>query len=234
MTRFLVRDFGTALNFSGASNKIDCGSDFIGTSACTITAWINARSLGGSSGARILDNGKTIFKMAATSAVQLQSDGATTVGSATSGVTFKTWAFISATRTSVGVTNIYINGVLSSAANQSSGTPASGTTNVVIGNNNAASRNFDGFIDEVRVYNRVLSSIELLSLYYNGITGTGQISSYLLDEGSGTTAIDSSGSNTGTITGATYTTNVVCKLRNSASTRTLAATRSVASTRTLA
>ena len=46
-----------ALTFDGADDKIDCQSDFIGTNACTVTAWIKPTTFGEAAGA-IVNNGK--------------------------------------------------------------------------------------------------------------------------------------------------------------------------------
>ncbi|MEC8665802.1 MAG: LamG domain-containing protein, partial [Pseudomonadota bacterium] len=48
--------------------------------------------------------------------------------------------------------------------------------NGYIGNNGVNSRDFDGMIDEVRVYNRVLSATEIQQLYYYGLSnGLGDV-----------------------------------------------------------
>lgn len=78
-----------------------------------------------------------------------------------------------------------------------------------------------GFLDECLLFNRPLTSEEIYALYAIGdIPSDGLIASHLLDEGSGTSATDSSGNgNTGTITGATYSTRVFMKNRSAASGR---------------
>lgn len=62
---------------------------------------------------------------------------------------------------------VYINGVLTSTTESSTpaGTLASETETLNIGNRNAADRPFNGFIDEVRVYNRALSAQEIAWLF---------------------------------------------------------------------
>lgn len=69
---------------------------------------------------------------------------------------------------------------------------------------------FNGKMDEVRFHNYALSSTEVSNLYFNNIVPrTGLVGEWLFNEGSGTTALDTSGNgNNGTITGATYTTDV--------------------------
>ena len=62
-------------------------------------------------------------------------------------------------------------------------------------------RAFPGLIDDVRIYNTVLSPADIAILY----TNINLVGYYNFNEGSGTTAIDDSGNgNNGTINGATY------------------------------
>lgn len=63
---------------------------------------------------------------------------------------------------------------------------------------------FNGYIDDARVYNRAITATEILNLYKS----TGLIGRWKMDEGSGSTAADSSGHGyTGTLTlGPTWTT----------------------------
>jgi len=65
---------------------------------------------------------------------------------------------------------------------------------------------FNGTIDEVRIYNRALSAEEIIQLFRGGHVWKGLVLWLRFDEGSGTTAGDSSGcGNHGTIYGATWT-----------------------------
>ena len=161
----------SALDFDGANTKIDCGSDFIGTSACTIEAWIYLDGWGeggvSSQLGRILDNGNCKLTvnsdyLSPNNNLLFQSiTGAETVArSAANSLSLNQWYHIVVTRTSANpaLANLYINGVLSGTANQSSGTPTAGTTNVIIGNNNAQTLTFDGPIARVDIYNEVKSA----------------------------------------------------------------------------
>lgn len=222
--RFKVREFGSCLNFSAASNKVDCGADFLGVQPLTICAWVKVRSGGFTQNGRIIDNGALVFRADPLNGrFQFSSDGPTFAN--TTATLFPNalnkWIFIAATRDAVGVCNMYVNGILSGTANQSSGTPASATTNVFIGANSGTSRTFDGLIDSVRVFNRILSPEEIANLYYNGQmptvaadVNTNLIADYLFNEGGGTSATDSGPyARTGTITGAIYSSDSVCRPR---------------------
>jgi hypothetical protein len=163
-------EIGQALGFDGVNDLVDTGaSDWINTSALTVSAWIKPRSHGEGGAGSILDNRKAIFGMydgAGTNAVTFSSNaGVTTAKSANGSVPFNKWTHVIATRDASGVVNFYVNGILSGTANQSSGTPASGTVGVQIGNTVFLSRTWDGYIDDLRVYNRVLSATEARQLY---------------------------------------------------------------------
>lgn len=70
---------------------------------------------------------------------------------------------------------------------------------------------YNGFISEVRIYNRALTETEISYsyTYKKPMNRAGLVGWWKLDEGQGTTATDSSGNgNTGTISGAIYTQGV--------------------------
>lgn len=67
---------------------------------------------------------------------------------------------------------------------------------------------FNGLIDDVRIYNRVLSAEEVESIYnHKEVSAEGLVGHWKMDEGEGTTTDDASGNNNhGTIYGANWTT----------------------------
>lgn len=99
----------------------------------------------------------------------------------------------------------------------------SNTDSLIIGNRADLARGFDGLIDELKIYNRTLSASEILDECYGRNNSTSGLVLYTkFDEGSGTSAIDSSGTQpAGSITGATYSTDVFIKSRSSISNRFL-------------
>ena len=226
-TRLRVRDMGTSLLFgANASDKIDCGTDIIGTGDITITGWIKLESLGGGDAGRLLSNGNFQFLVAANRLFKLSSNGSTFITcSDDPAFDFGKWLFFSLVRTSAGLVTMRINGVQSGLGEHNSGTPVAGTTNLIIGNK-SGSRVFDGNMDEIRVFNRILTTAEQDNLYYNGTVPSTLLAEYLFNEGSGTSANDSSGNgNDGVITGATYSSDVPISTRTVAGTRTTAGTR---------
>jgi len=121
-------------------------------------------------------------------------------------------------------TNIryYVNGTQSGGTVATTNPPAN-TASVNIGRRpyTASEQNFNGNIDEVRVFSTQLTQAQINDLYYNRIVPrTSLVGEWLFNEGSGSTATDTSGQgNNGTITGATYTTDVPMIARSAASSR---------------
>ncbi len=151
--------------FDGANTRINTGSDWLGVTTATISAWIYINSYGeGGNYGRIFSNSKTEFSVYNSGALQFRSDGASSPFSGNS-ISLNQWYYVTVTRTSAGIANFYVNGVQSGTANQSSGTPAAGTTNVIIGNNNNPTNTFDGRIADFRAYTKILSIAEIKAIY---------------------------------------------------------------------
>jgi len=104
-----------------------------------------------------------------------------------------------------GIAYLYINGNLESS-DLVPGTPYTSTDLVTLAYSGAYTR-YNGVLDDVRIYNRGLSGDEIASLY--GMRGL--VGHWKLNEGSGTSAGDSSGlGNAGTLSsGATWTGGIV-------------------------
>jgi len=154
-----------AYDFDGADTKIDTGSEWIGTQAVTISAWIYTDGYGEGGNGNILTNGKIDFDLTSVPSLRFSSNGGATQVLSGNTTLLSTWVHVLITRTAAGVANFYVNGVLSGAANQASGDPVAGTTHVILGNNTGQTATFDGKISDLRVYNRVLSASEAAALY---------------------------------------------------------------------
>ena len=167
-TYVVAGKFGPALSFDGIDDSVNITSgQVVGSGAATICAWIYPESWGLNGSGRLVDNGKVLFYISAiNSTFRFSSDGGiNTTVSASSAISFNTWYFLCVTRNSLGIANLYRNGILSGTADQTSGIPANGTTNLYIGNRSAADRPFDGTIDNVMIWNRVLTPSEIVHLY---------------------------------------------------------------------
>lgn len=171
-TSFGTGRIGTAANLNGTSGAVVAPSDFIGTSAMSASLWIYPRGPGQIT-ASIIDNGQTRLLYASNSRVSFCSDGSTCPSSATGALPLNAWTHIVVTRDSAGTTNIYANGSLSGTANQNSGTPVAGTGPVKLGNSPNGAHTFDGLLDDVRIYSRVLSPSEVGELYAYAGSGSG-------------------------------------------------------------
>ena len=153
-----------AMIFNGSTSKLDCGSYDTLVGDKTFVQWVKTTGWNSVSDARIIENGKSIVRTLP-SYYRFSSDGSTYASSAASSLILNKWQCIVVTRTSTGIINFYIDGVLSGTANQSSGTPAAGTNNIIIGNNNAGARCHKGSIDKVRVIDGILTLNEISEIY---------------------------------------------------------------------
>jgi hypothetical protein len=123
-----------------------------------------------------------------------------------------TWVFACAVLDSSNDVTFYLNGVLDSVVTGTN--PATTTAGVTsLGQRPTPTDRHIGNLSGVRVFNRELTAQEILSLY-NGTVPSGVIAEYLLTEGAGTIAYDTSGNgNNGTITSGTWTRDTPTKTR---------------------
>lgn len=99
------------------------------------------------------------------------------------------WQHFTITRDSSNKVRIYINGELK-AGPTSIQAAVGNSTSLFIGSESGSDYDFNGKLDEIRIYNRVLDPAEVKALYE---FAPGPIGYWKMDERSGTTAIDSSG-----------------------------------------
>jgi parallel beta-helix repeat protein len=162
---------GQALSFNGNSDYVAVSGNPLGTGEATIGAWIKPTSV---SSCRIYSSSAfpySDFEIdGSNSRLFFTNDaGVTAAVSANSSITANSWQFVTAVRNSSNQVTIYINGSQSGTANQSAGTPTGGSTSNYIGTRfDHGSGFFPGKIDEVRIYNRALSSDEVKDLYKMG------------------------------------------------------------------
>ncbi|MBX3294604.1 MAG: hypothetical protein KF762_02635 [Acidobacteria bacterium] len=82
------------------------------------------------------------------------------------------WSHIAFTYDSAtGQTRLYVNGNEVAAGTLATGLTTSGNGNLLIGSNPVGTRDFDGLIDELSLYNRVLSQTEIAAIHAAGPAG---------------------------------------------------------------
>jgi len=116
------------------------------------------------------------------------------------------WIFVCGTVDGTNV-SIWKNGIFQAATNWVTYpvTLTTSTATLRIGTGKSGDGFFQGGISDVQIWNRVLSPVEMRSLYLTNTSITnGLVGQWKLSEGSGTTAFDTSGlGNNGTINGST-------------------------------
>jgi len=231
--RQTVRDFGTCLQHTGVNGSYARLTSLTGAVAANVTQsislWINIREKKSTTILSYENSGSSSqigIAISTTTFVISKWGGASLISTALP--TLNQWHHVVYTYNSVGtVSSLYIDAV---AITPTTNAPQTAVpTNLELFDYSGHNQAFNGFIDDVRVYNRLLSSAEVTNLFYGIEPDTANFNlHWKLDEGSGTAMVDSRGiQSNGTIAGATYSTNVVMKTRTVAA-RSVAATRSVA------
>lgn len=159
-----------AAKFNGSDSKIDTGCDPIGTKAITVMGWIKPYSFGEVAG-YIFTNEKSVFLIDDNNKLRFYSNGSDYGYSDNGSILYHKWQFVSVTRKSDGTVNFYIGDkdtvpALSGSADQNSGTPQSGSTNMIIGNNNGQTRTFDGLIPKLKIVEGILD-INQITQYWS-------------------------------------------------------------------
>jgi hypothetical protein len=207
---------GYALDLDGTDDYVDAGSDpSLDVSNGTVAAWFKANGpqivehtivdknwAGLADGELMLmiqdsddtpsPNHVRLYLENGVSDVSIFSDAP---------VAFGTWTHVAVTFGSSGMT-MYIDGVLQADTNaNTSGMDRTGPSLLIGVQDNNAADVFDGLIDDVLIYDRVLSGAEIATLAGTAPTdcAAGPIAHWNLDEGTGQTAADSAGTSDGTL-----------------------------------
>jgi hypothetical protein len=195
--------FGIGLSFGGTDNQNIYVTDTTilePPTALTLSTWIKL----GSTGTRQIFLGKgdgsadnsTQYWMELTAANQLRfylstGSSGTNLIATDKTITDTTYWHHIAMIWDGSYMRVYLDGSQSSIVTPMAGTLTNTAKNFAIGKlGEWGSGNFNGLIDEVRVYNRALSPSEITSLYE---WAPGPVGDWRLDEGVGTSAFDSSG-----------------------------------------
>ncbi|MGH1376095.1 MAG: LamG domain-containing protein [Alphaproteobacteria bacterium] len=247
-TQSIPGQIATAFNFiDGNTNRIIMGDNLDLTgSPLTLSAWINPNSMEDWDAIidKLTGSGNYRMYLSSSGAIRfgIRASDSTYEEMSTSGstITTGTWQHVLVTYDNVNTGRIYINGTLAATKTDFSVTRGNTGSSLYIGYTQNNSRWFDGGIDDVRIYDRILTTADITALYaYTGInytctnpdgvtgeiqfnddekvlqycnasnwTGIGPKSSlsaglighWTLDETSGASIADSTGSNTGTWT----------------------------------
>lgn len=223
MTRQVVRDFGTCLSFNGTSAKVIVTSNATiqGMAQLTISLWFKANDVGGSNRKLFFKNG--VYDIGLDSSGQLFAEivGVNNFGIFSSrNMGDNTWHHFVITYDG-STAAAYLDGVsIASTAVVGAPSVASNANDLGFGQHVANGNEwYLGLMDEIRIYNTSLTSAQVTALYYGSEPSSNPVAWWKFDEGSGTSATDSKGSSTGTITNATYSTDVFMKTRSAAAPR---------------
>ena len=194
---------GNALEFDGNDDYVDLGVIETGhplqlLEGGTLAVWMNQRA--GDRWQRIVDkstagsgaNGYALIADPFDRSIWLSVDGAN-YKSGPGVYAFDDWTHIAVVIAETAF-EIYIDGVLTSGTFQSGNArlPPNVATTMRIGTwNHASGREFNGFLDELRTYNRALTAMEISALMAEADPDSALIAHYQLDEGEGCTTNDS-------------------------------------------
>lgn len=221
----LVRNFGTSLQFDGSTSYVAVAETanlpLYNNTAFSVSAWIypndaNAtdrrfwceRPASGSAFYGIGPIGVTNNKFGIRLFVRNDANVAIYDGSTAGLCPIGAWSHVVLVDNN-GTITCYINGVAVSigAGSYTRGTLTLNRSTIGANFSSSVASVFGGFIDEVRVYKSALTSGQAVQLFTAGseVDAPNLVGYWKFDEGSGTTATDSSGNNnTGTITAAPY------------------------------
>jgi len=193
---------GNALEFDGTNDYVDCGSDgslnFV--DEITVEAWVKSNDI--SSWKSIFDRGwnrnwHLSFRTSKISFRAWDVDGGLNGFEGNTVLESGVWYHVVAVyNDSEKKVYFYLNGNSDGGGTFAKSMNNTGWQTPFIGAYGVGTDfNFDGSIDEVKIFNRTLSAAEVRYHYNRG----GPVGYWKFDEGNGQTAFDSSGSNDGTL-----------------------------------
>ncbi|MBI5405797.1 LamG domain-containing protein [Candidatus Kaiserbacteria bacterium] len=178
---------GQALSFDGVNDIVSIPAssslnNLKATGGMTLSVWIYPKSLGQNNLGRIFDKANAITptggwilnlsNQTAANQINFANSGSTALSSLSvaNAITLNKWQHVALTwdgATTASTVKIYINGIETTYASAVDGVSldSDAAEAVKIGNDKSGVRTFNGFIDDARVYNRVLSAQEITQLY---------------------------------------------------------------------
>lgn len=180
-TFYTFGKIGQAVNFDGVDDTISVPHSTTLTtslhSGFTISAWVKPDSYGDTSLGRIIDksestvalNGFAMYlrnNVAPFGSFVMNINDSTPLDSPANTVPLGQWTHLVTTIASDGSALMYANGILVKTGALNSPSAITTTQPLYIGSySNASSREFDGLIDDIRVYSRPLQASEVRQLY---------------------------------------------------------------------
>lgn len=229
MTRVAIKNFKTSLSFTGAASSgskvvVPDAAQIKFASSFSVSWWIKSSITPSNTNPRVFSKFPNYYAYKRSAASQdcycRSYDGTNTLDIYIPNVFINEWVHcVYVVNTITSEAYGYRNGVLVATDAFGAFNPAlmTSTQTLNIGCPEYSDFSLLGRVDEFRTFNKALTATEISQMYYNNIVPSGLTSEYLFNEGTGTTAADSSGyANNGTITGATYSTNVPIVPRNEA------------------
>lgn len=206
--RGTVRNFGTCLNMSPSGAQVNASNSStlnITSSTISFCMWFNPISYTGAF-TNILTKGFLYgFKWSSTGheLYAYINTGTERAVVSSASIPLSTWSHAALTYDG-STLSLYINGSLSASSSVTGAQVDSSSFNFQIVTEPL-------YIDEVAIYSSALSATQIAQIYTSSTYPASGLSLlWRFDEGSGTSATDSSGNNnTGTITNAVYSTNTV-------------------------
>jgi len=204
------------LTYNGSSTKIIVSDDASLTPTdMTILAWIKPDTLGTDDvivGKRGSGNDYRFFINDTNGALRFnrwETGGSNVVSiNKTTALTTDVWQQVGVTSTAAGANALYRDGEQIASDTDTAYTASNSASELGIGYSSVAGgRYFDGEMAQVLFFNVALTEEQIREIYavgYENANVPTAVSYWKLDEGTGTTATDSVGSNDGTITGATW------------------------------
>jgi len=173
---------GGALSFDGNNDSINVpDNDDFTSNVGTVCAWIKLSGWGENNYGRIAQHLTGLVKSGNAKGFDWNVRGSThniafglyngssysTIGSAPDSVSLDKWYHVAVVWDGTNVIT-YIDGSQSGTPVPQTIVPANPSTNLLIGTNNAGNYNFNGKIDDVRIYDRALTADQIEQLYEPG------------------------------------------------------------------
>lgn len=164
---------GSLLNFDGSTSKVTVAdnANLKGMAALTISGWMYPRTTGGGAFGRMVSKNETTdYLVLINSATDIAGYVGGTAGFSASGASFlNAWSMFTLAYDGANIT-MYVNKTAGTPVAKTGAVPSS-TNALYIGSRLAAGREFDGYIDDVKLWNRALPQKEINGLYSIGQVG---------------------------------------------------------------